>query len=94
MATYTAIVVDGESGGEGRYDFEYDNDLLKLSPVKVVRTFMEVVDRDMLPAEHIDYELNAAMKNASGTIVTALGSLVRERDGAVPFMMMICRKRD
>jgi len=93
MTTYTAVVVDGDTGGEGRYDFEYGNDLLKRSPVKVVRAFMEVVDRDLLPAEHVDYEINAAMKNPSGTVVSALGSLIRERDGAVPFMMMIAAKR-
>ena len=93
MTIYTAIVVDGDTGGEGRYDFEYDGDLMKHSPGTAVRTFMESVDRDVLPTEHVDYELNAAMKNTAGTIVTALGSLIRERDGAVPFMMMIAEKQ-
>ena len=93
MTTYTAVVVDSETGGEGRYDFQSDDDLMTRTPVRIVRAFMEVVDRDVLPAEHVDYEINAAMKNPSGTIVTALGSLIRENDGAVPFMMMISKKK-
>jgi hypothetical protein len=93
MTTYTAIIVDGDTGGEGRYDFEYDGDLMQHSPGTAVRSFMASVDRNVLPTEHIDYELNAAMKNTAGTIVTALGSLIREHDGAVPFMMMIAEKR-
>ncbi|MCI5077588.1 hypothetical protein [Oricola sp.] len=93
MTTYTAIVVDGDTGGEGRYNFEYDGDLLKHSPATVLRTFWESVDRNVLLTEHVDYELNAAMKNATGTVVTALGAMLREHDGAVPFMAMISKKR-
>ena len=33
------------------------------SPVKVMRRFMEIVDRKVLPNEHVDYELNAALKS-------------------------------
>ena len=92
MSTYTAVVIHSETGGEGRYDFDYDGDLLARSPVKVVRAFMEVVDKTLLPAEHIDYEINAALKSPSGNTVTAIGSLIRENDGAMPFMMMISKR--
>ena len=85
--------VDGDTGGEGRYDFSFDGDLLSHSPATVLRTFWESVDRDVLPTEHVDYKLNAAMKNRAGTVVTALGSMLREHDGAVPFMAMISKKR-
>ncbi len=93
MTKYTAIVIDAETGGEGRYDFELGDEFLKKSPDKIVHAFMDFVDRDVLPAEHIDYEINAAIKNPASTVVTALGSLIREHDGALPFMMMISEKR-
>ncbi|WP_421855722.1 hypothetical protein [Oricola sp.] len=92
MSTYTAVVVHSETGGEGRYDFDYDGDLLARSPVKVVRAFMDVVDKKYLPSEQVDYEINAALKSPSGNTVTAMGSLIHEGDGASPFMMMISKK--
>ena len=59
--------------------------------MRVFRHFMEYVDRSVLAAEHVDYELNFAMKNERLQVVTAAGSLVRENGGTIPFLMMIAR---
>jgi hypothetical protein len=93
MTTFTARIMDADSGNEGRYDFEGPEDLLTKTPVRVVRHFMEYVDKSLLPAQHVDYELNAAMKNQTKTVVTALGEFHFEHGGTSPFLMMISRKR-
>lgn len=92
MATYTARLMDAETGNEGLYDFEGPDDLLLKTPVRIVRHFMEHVEEDVLPTQHVDYELNAAMKNATKAVVTAMGELHFENNGTVPFMLMISSK--
>ena len=92
MTTFIANMMDAETGSDNRYEFDGPEDLLDRTPVRVVRHFMEIVDRDLLPKEHIDYELNAAMKNRSIGVVTAMGSMMLERGGETPFMVMISRK--
>ncbi|MEQ8604773.1 MAG: hypothetical protein RIB45_15775 [Marivibrio sp.] len=89
MARYTARMMDAATGGEGRYDFEGPDDLLRQTPVRVVRAFMEHVDRDMFPLTHVDYELNAAYKDQDRGVVTAMGSLIHDGDPPSPFLLMI-----
>ena len=93
MNTYVARMMDAETGSEGRYEFEADDGLLGKSPVKVVRAFMEHVDKDLFPHQHIDYELNAAFKNKGKKVVTAMGSLVTGHDPEIPFLLMIVSKK-
>lgn len=92
MATFIANMIDAETGSDNRYDFEGPDDLLDRTPVRVVRHFMEIVDRELLPKEHIDYELNAAIKNRQLGVVTAMGSMMLERGGEIPFLLMISKR--
>ena len=92
MATFIANMIDAETGSDNRYDFEGPDDLLDRTPVRIVRHFMEIVDRELLPKEHIDYELNAAMKNRSIGVITAMGSMILEKGGEIPFMLMISKQ--
>lgn len=87
MAKYQAILMHGERGGEGRYVFEGNDDLLKKSPMKVLRLFMEHLDKTA-GLGHIDYEVNAAMKNKEKGVITALGNLDLGND-TQPFVCMI-----
>ncbi len=89
MATYSVRMMDASTGGEGRYAFEGPDDLFSETPVRIVKTFMDHVDRSLLPHEHIDYEINAAFKNSEHRTVTALGQLILEHLPPIPFMMMI-----
>lgn len=54
MATYRARMIDSATGAEGSYDFEAPDDLLSTTPVRIVRTFMEHVDKDLFPHQHVD----------------------------------------
>lgn len=92
MANYRAIVIHPETGGEGRYDFENSEGLMEKSPATVMRRFMEIVDRKVLPNEHIDYELNATMKSDTGNVVTGMGILVLSGGKRLPFVAMISEK--
>lgn len=95
MATFTARLVDAKTGNEGSYDFDGPDDLMDRTPVGVVRHFMEFVDQTVLPSQHVDYELNAAMKNRERRIVTAMGDLHFEHgEDPAPFMLMIAAKRE
>lgn len=89
MARFTARMLDADTGGEGVYQFEAPDDLLARTPARVVGQFMAQVDRSLLPHEHVDYELNASMKNAEKGVVTAMGSLILERQPPIPFLLMI-----
>lgn len=93
MAVYVAWVTDAQTGNEGEYEFEGRDDLLEDTPVRIVRAFMEHVDKDMFPNAHIDYELNAALKHGHHNVVTAMGSLIFEKGPAVPFTLFIADKR-
>lgn len=89
MTRYLGVLMHGNRGGEGRYEFDGPDDLLKKSPVRVMRAFMESIE-----ARHdigyLDYEINAAMKNDRHEITTVIGELVFESDNQ-PFMCMVSR---
>jgi hypothetical protein len=93
MAQYTAVLMHGNRDAEGRHRFEADDDLMTHSPATVMRVFMEAMD-ETAGVGHIDYELNAAMKNRESTIVTTLGSLIFHHDNLQPFICMIARSKD
>ena len=94
MTQYTARMMDAVSGGEGRYDFDADDGLLDRTPVRVVRAFMDHVDKDLFPTIHVDYELNAAFANREHhRVVTAMGTLIHDGDPPTPFLLMISAKK-
>ena len=92
MAEYRARMIDSTTGGEGRYDFEADDDLFRHTPVRIIRKFMEHVEKNVIPENFQDYELNAAFKNDKVPVVTGLGSLALSHDPALPFAVMITPK--
>ncbi len=93
MAVFTARLMDANSGNEGVYDFEAPADFMTRTPVRIVRHFMEFIDKDVLPTQHVDYELNAALKNAERGIVTAMGNLHFEHgEDPAPFLLMIAAR--
>ncbi len=91
MAHYQATVMHATTGGEGIYAFEGPDDLLSKTPVRVVRHFMEQIDAKFLPQDHVDYELNAAMKNSDRGVITAMGSMQLREGPPLPFLLMIAK---
>lgn len=89
MSSYTAVVIHPETGGEGSYRFNTAEHLMERTPVKVIRHFMEIVDKKLLPAESIDYELNAALKSDNGKVVTGMGTMYRDGGKRLPFVVLI-----
>lgn len=57
MAKYIAILTHSKRGTEGRYDFNAGDNLLQKTPVRIMRTFMDSVERH-LKIGHIDYQIN------------------------------------
>lgn len=89
MTTYYARMLDGATGGEGRYQFDGPENLLSLTSDEIVSWFFGQVEAEVLHA-HIDWEMNAVMKNREHSVVTAIGSLIPEKnDPPLPFMLMI-----
>lgn len=91
MTACVATVMHAERGTEGKYEFTLDGDIATLTPMKVVRQFMEHVDHDLFPKEHVEYECNAAFKSKSKNVVTAIGVL-HFPQGEMPFLLMIAPK--
>ena len=89
MATYYARMLDAATNGEGAYTFEGPDDLLKKTADEIVTTFFDYVESDVLKT-HADWEINGVMKNKERGIVTAIGSLIPEKnDAPMPFLLLI-----
>ena len=92
MTTVRARMMDGVTGGERIHDFEAEENLLRSTPVRVIREFMEHLGEELIPGSYDDYELNAAFKNDDARVVTGLGSLMLKSGAAIPFLVMISPK--
>ncbi len=89
MATYYARMMDGATGGEGAYEFTGPDDLMSRTADEIVTTFFDHVENQVL-TRHADWELNGAIKNRPHGVVTAMGTLIPERnDEPLPFLLMI-----
>lgn len=89
MATYFARMLDAATNGEGAYTFEGPDDLLKKTADEIVTTFFGYVEQDVLKT-NADWEINGVMKNRERGVVTAIGSLIPEKDDTpMPFLLLI-----
>ena len=89
MAQYLTILIDGRTGGEGRYKFNAPDDLMERTPVRAMRAFMESVEAKDILHGHQDYEINAAMKSPHHEVITTLGVMHLTNGDQAPFMAMI-----
>ena len=89
MTTYFARMLDAENGNEASYEFSGPPDLMNLTANDIVGVFFDDVDHTILD-DHVDWELNAALKNPERRVVTAVGSLIPKKDTPpIPFLLMI-----
>ncbi len=88
MAKFGATIMHGKRGGERTFEFDGPDDLMTHSPVTVMRTFMAWLD-ETAHVGHIDYQVNAAMKNEKYQVVTVMGELVFEKGDHQPFVCLI-----
>ncbi|MET0569573.1 MAG: hypothetical protein ABWZ74_10890 [Hyphomicrobiaceae bacterium] len=89
MATYYARMLDAETNGEGSYTFPGPADLMQRTADEVVAAFFEHVEKEVLKT-NADWELNGVMKNKERGIITAIGSLIPDKNGPpLPFLLLI-----
>ncbi len=89
MSTYYARMLDAETKGEGSYTFEGPSDLMQRTADEIVAVFFDHVEKEVLKT-HADWEINGVMKNKERGIVTAIGSLIPEKnDPPSPFLLFI-----
>jgi hypothetical protein len=89
MANYYARMLDAETNGEGSYVFEGPDDLMHRTADEIVALFFDHVEREVLKT-HADWEINGIMKNKERGIVTAMGSLIPQKDDPpLPFLLLI-----
>ena len=89
MAIYTARMLDAASRGEGVYNFEGPTDLMSRTADEIVAVFFEHVEQQVLRT-HVDWEVNGVMKNRDRRVVTAMGSLIPQKDDPpMPFLLLI-----
>ena len=89
MATYYARMLDAKTNGEGTYTFAGPADLMERTADEIVNTFFEHVEQQVLQT-NADWEVNGIMKNKERGVVTAIGSLIPEKnDPPLPFLLMI-----
>lgn len=93
MASYQARMLDAETSGEGSYVFEGPDDLMQRTADEIVSVFFDHVEQEVL-GRNADWEINGVMKNKERGIVTAIGSLIPERnDAPLPFLLLIARSQ-
>ena len=88
MARMKAVPIHGERRGEGTYRFDLPGDMVHAGPVRIMRAFMEHAET-RAALGHIDYEINAAMKNREHDVTTFIGEFHFEADGRQPFACFI-----
>lgn len=88
MAEYTATLIHGERGGEGKYTFEAADALIQLSGLSTVRAFMDHV-RTLPGMSHSDWHLQSVSRNDSKTVVTAMGTFEFSDGNEQPFVCFI-----
>jgi len=92
MTTFHARMLDGDTNGEGAYSFEGPEDLMTRTADEIVTVFFHYIETEVL-SRHADWELNAVMKNKERGIVTAIGSLIPEKDDVpMPFLLLISQQ--
>lgn len=86
---FYARMMDAATGGEGAYEFDSADDLMKKPADEIVAAFFDYVDKNVL-VQAADWELNSALKSKERRVVTAMGSLIPSSDDApMPFLLMI-----
>lgn len=89
MAKFFARMMDASTSGEGSYTFEGPADLMQRTADEIVGVFFEHIERTVLSG-NVDWEINGALKNRDRRIVTAMGSLIPEKDDPpMPFLLLI-----
>lgn len=89
MKTFHARMMHAETGGEGSYQFQGPDDLMKKTADEIVAVFLDHVESEIL-RHHVDWEINAVFKNKQRGVVSAIGSLIPEKDDEpLPFLVMI-----
>jgi hypothetical protein len=91
MADYVCRMLHGRSGAEVDHPFDGPDDLMRRSPVRVMRYFMEhVTEKGFI--EHEDYEIYSALKSSDGGVVTVTGEFHYTPESRSPFVCMIAPK--
>ena len=89
--TYHATMMHGRRGGEGKYDFDAPDDRFLMTPVRIMRFFMDEVKKQN-HLSYIDYEINAAFKNKEAQTVAVVGVVSFSDSDEQPFVCMISPK--
>lgn len=88
MPRMTAVLMHGERGGEGRYGFEVSEAVAAGPAAGIMHAFMAHLDATA-DLGHIDYEINAAMKNRDLQITTVIGEMILPGGNRQPFACFI-----
>ena len=89
MTTFYARMMDSETSGEGNYEFEGPADLMSRTADEIVGVFFDHVEKQVLKGD-VDWEINGVLKNKERRIVSAMGSLIPQKDDApMPFLLLI-----
>ncbi|KUF10516.1 hypothetical protein [Pseudoponticoccus marisrubri] len=88
MATYKAVLMHGERGGEGRYSFEAEDGVLERSTHATMTAFMQHLQGKLEPA-HMDWRLDGVLRNDDLGVITAAGTLIFDAGDRQPFVCMI-----
>ncbi len=92
MITYFARIMDAQTGNDAAYKFDGPPDLMSRTADEIVNVFFDEVDQEAL-RNHVDWELNAVMNNRGLRVVTAIGSLIPQKnDPPIPFLLMISER--
>ncbi len=87
-ATYCAVWMDAETGGNETYEFEAKTGLFEMPASDIIDVFIKHLDSEGGYPSPMTYQLDSAVNKMNKKIVLATGSLILAR-GEVPFLLMI-----
>lgn len=90
MPRMQATLIHGRHAGQDTYEFDIDENMLEETPIRIMRKFMEYMD-EAAHLGHLDYEINAAMKD-DDNVISAIGAILFSATNRQPFTCLISPK--
>lgn len=84
-----AVIMDRDGEGETVYAFEAEDGFFERPADEIVEAFMRHLDGLAILTEPVRYELNAAKRYPERDLIGAMGSLLLENGGRLPFTVLI-----
>ncbi len=87
-ATYSAAMMDAETGGNKTYSFDAHAGLMEMPATEIIEAFIKHLDVEGDYPAPMTCRIESSVKKTRHRVVLATGALILEK-GEIPFLLMI-----